>query len=307
LLHVDLSTAGMTIANINAEIVVARNGTTDAQIIAELDNVEEITINTLDVTANNGNGGLDTIPSGDTINVFGDFAPPNTSLNFSTITVNGGMGADTVDISGLTSDHRIVFNSGGGNDNVIGTLRPQDVVNLDDRMVGTGRADTMFGGTGNDTMFGMAGDDRLRGGMDNDRISGGAGRDVIVGGQGADWMHGGGGNDRFAFDDGHTGLGANRDVIARFGNTDGNNDRINLVAIDANTGVLGGGKYGQAFDFIGHDGFSAIGAGKGEVRYYRDGHGNTVVQLNVDNDVAVDMEILLVGYSGALSASEFSL
>ncbi len=199
--------AGLTGLNANTEIVVTRNGT----IIAELDNIEEITINALDVTANNANGGLDTAPSGDTINVFGNFAPPNTSLNFSTITVNGSMGADTVDISGLTSDHRIVFNSGGGNDAVIGTLRPQDVVNDDDWLVGTGRADTMFGGTGADTMFGKAGDDRLRGGMDNDRISGGAGRDVVNGGYGDDTMSGGAGSDMFVFRS-----GSGRDIVTDF-------------------------------------------------------------------------------------------
>ena len=33
-------------------------------------------------------------------------------------------GDDTVDITGLTSDHRIVFHSGDGNNHVIGTLRP---------------------------------------------------------------------------------------------------------------------------------------------------------------------------------------
>ena len=106
------------------EIVVTRNGA----IIAELDNIEEIVVNTLNVTANNG-GGLDTGPSGDdTITVVGNFNA--TSLNFSTITVNGGTGNDTVDFSALSSAHRIVFRSNGGNDTIVGTIRPQDVVEL---------------------------------------------------------------------------------------------------------------------------------------------------------------------------------
>jgi Ca2+-binding RTX toxin-like protein len=106
------------------EIVVTRNGA----IIAELDNIEEIVVNTLNVTANNV-GGLDTGPSGDdTITVVGNFNP--TSLNFSTITVNGGTGNDTVDFSALSSAHRIVFRSNGGNDTIVGTIRPQDVVEL---------------------------------------------------------------------------------------------------------------------------------------------------------------------------------
>jgi Ca2+-binding RTX toxin-like protein len=105
------------------EIVVTRNG----QVIAELDNIEEINVNALNVSspggvAPGGSGGN----GGDTIQVIGNFN--TTSLNYNTITVNGGSGNDTVDISGLTSAHRLVFNSGGGSDQVVGNLRPQDVI-----------------------------------------------------------------------------------------------------------------------------------------------------------------------------------
>jgi hypothetical protein len=39
------------------------------------------------------------------------------------------VGADTFDITGLSSDHRIVFDSNGGVDTVIGAPQPQDVFN----------------------------------------------------------------------------------------------------------------------------------------------------------------------------------
>lgn len=111
------------------EIVVTRNGSDNAHVISELDNIEEIVVDTLNVTpvgpgapVGGGSGG------GDNVNVVGDFT--TTSLNFNTITVNSGMASDTVDISGLTSDHRLVFNGGGGADAVIGTLRPQDIVDF---------------------------------------------------------------------------------------------------------------------------------------------------------------------------------
>ncbi|MDO9417829.1 peroxidase family protein [Pararhizobium sp.] len=106
--------AGMTGLNPNTEIVITRGGTTNAFIIAELDNIEEIVIDT-------GAGTDQVIPIG-TFN--------QTSLSFSTITVNGGADDDTVDISGLLSAHRILFRSNGGNDTILGTLRPQDVVEL---------------------------------------------------------------------------------------------------------------------------------------------------------------------------------
>ncbi|MGL3820502.1 peroxidase family protein [Sphingopyxis sp. R3-92] len=137
--------AGMTGLDATTEIVVTRNGTGNAQIIAELDNIEEINVNALNVSSPGGVGpGGTGNNGGDTILVIGDFNP--TSLNFNTITVNGGRGADTVNISGLTSEHRLVFNAGGGNDQVIGDLRPQDVVNM-----GNGRGDSGGSARGPDT------------------------------------------------------------------------------------------------------------------------------------------------------------
>jgi Ca2+-binding RTX toxin-like protein len=106
----DAIAAGFTGLKPGTEIVIARNGA----VIAELDNIEEITINT-------GAGN-------DTVTAVGNFNP--TSLNFNTITINGDGGNDTVDVSTLQSAHRILFRSNGGNDTIVGNLRPQDVVEL---------------------------------------------------------------------------------------------------------------------------------------------------------------------------------
>jgi Ca2+-binding RTX toxin-like protein len=110
------------ILNGNTEIVITRNGA----VIAELDNIEEIRVNTLQVTSPGGAGGGNN--GGDTIQVIGDFT--GTSLNFSTITIDGTAGDDVIDITGLQSAHRIVFRSNGGNDTLVGALRPQDVIEL---------------------------------------------------------------------------------------------------------------------------------------------------------------------------------
>lgn len=111
-----LAVAGNTIGqlNDNTEIIIARGGTNNAAIIAELDNIEEIVID--------GMGG------GDTFNAVGNFG--TTSLLTSTITLNGGSGDDTVDFSALSSAHRIIFRSNGGNDTIVGNVRPQDVIEL---------------------------------------------------------------------------------------------------------------------------------------------------------------------------------
>ena len=127
-----LGLAGNTASQLsaNTEIVIA-TGLTNATVIAELDNIEEIIVNSLETTAQNGdgivNGGL---AGGDTVNVVGNFNAPATSLAFNTITVNGGPGNEMVNISQLTSAHRLVFNAGTGSDSVVGTIRPQDTINM---------------------------------------------------------------------------------------------------------------------------------------------------------------------------------
>lgn len=109
--------AGLTLTA-GTEIVITRNLNSDpasaASVIAELSSIEEISID--------GNGGTNVYE------VIGNFA--TTSLDLNTITVNGMAGNDTVDITSLTSAHRILFRSNGGNDTIIGNLRPQDVIEL---------------------------------------------------------------------------------------------------------------------------------------------------------------------------------
>ncbi|MBP6019522.1 MAG: hypothetical protein KA735_08520 [Burkholderiaceae bacterium] len=129
--------AGLVL-NANTEIVIARNN----QVIAELDNIEEIIVNTMNVTSPGGSGGGSS--GGDFIQVVGDFT--GTSLNFSTITIDGSEGDDTVDISSLLSAHRIVFHSNGGNDTIVGTLRAQDTIILPDGMTQDGSTVTRNNG-----------------------------------------------------------------------------------------------------------------------------------------------------------------
>ena len=113
----------------STEIVITRTVNGTESVIAELDNIEEISVNTLNVSNNNNNGAPDGGASGgDTIQVIGNF--DTTSLNYSTITIEGSAGNDVVDISSLSSAHRIVFRSNGGQDTIVGALRPQDVIEI---------------------------------------------------------------------------------------------------------------------------------------------------------------------------------
>jgi Ca2+-binding RTX toxin-like protein len=204
---VALGVATIAQLNTNTEIVVTRNGTTNASIIAELDNIEEIVINGVDTTVNDGNGVVNGgIVGSDTITVIGNFAPPNTSLNFSTITINGSSSDDIVDISGLTSEHRIVFNTGGGNDTLVGPQRSQDVINRTTNesfnIVGTGDGDTISGSDDKEHLSGGSGDDNLNSGGGDDLLEGGSGRDKMNGGSGSDHASGGEGDDTFVSTDG---------------------------------------------------------------------------------------------------------
>jgi Ca2+-binding RTX toxin-like protein len=109
------------------EIVITRGATsTFADVIAELSEIEEIRINGVEPPTSPATGVV--AGAGDVFNVIGDFTP--TSLRLNTITIEGDEGDDTIDISALTSAHRIVFRSNGGNDTIIGALQAEDVIEL---------------------------------------------------------------------------------------------------------------------------------------------------------------------------------
>ncbi len=93
----------------DAEIVISRNGA----IVAELTEIEDIVID--------GQGG------GDIFNTHGSF--DGTNLSVSTITHIGSAGDDTVDLSGQTSGHRVIFHAGEGDDTITGD-RAQDVIDI---------------------------------------------------------------------------------------------------------------------------------------------------------------------------------
>ena len=213
-------------------------------------------------------------------------------------TLNGNGGVDT--LIGLGGNDTYIVNNagvvitevgGGGTDAVRTSLTNfslATISNVENLTYDNGAApDAAFTAIGN--------------GLDN-VITGGTGADTITGGGGTDILIGGLGNDTFDFnsvdDSGVT--TATRDIIQGFQV----GDVIDLSTIDANTGTFGN----QNFTFIGTAAFTnPPGAATGlatELRYQVSA-GNTLVQLNVDNDGTAEMEILLQGYTGGLSAGNF--
>lgn len=273
--------AGVPVTGADAEIIITRTVGLNTTVIAELDNIEEITVNALNTTANNGNNPNqpDGGPSGgDTIQVFGNFNAPFTSLNFSTITIDGNAGDDTVDISGLSSDHRIVFRSNGGNDTIIGQLRQQDVIELEGASanfvtteangnvtVSNGTNSVTFkkqdgvgpeiNGTDDDTnetptptpttgagapITGTASADVLLGTASAETIVALAGNDTVIGGEGADVIRGDDGNDFIT-------SGGGNDLV--FGG-DGNDD---ILGGDGNDMLYGDAGSDRIFADAGND------------------------------------------------------
>lgn len=76
-------------------------------------------------------------------------------------------------------------------------------------------------------------------------------------------------------------------------------DEIDLESIDSNASVAGN----QSFRWVGTAEFSAAG----QLRYEPDGAGNTIVQADVDGDLAADLEIVLRGFTRPLRADDFAL
>ena len=128
-------------------------------------------------------------------------------------------------------------------------------------------------------------------------LTGNSAANILFGDVGADNLTGGAGNDIFDFNAiGESGIGSGaRDIITDFVTS----DRIDLTGIDANAIAVGN----NAFSFIGTAAFSAAG----QLRYSFDGvTGQTVIEGNVNANLAADFQIALVG-NHTLAAGGFLL
>ncbi|WP_218463706.1 peroxidase family protein [Maritimibacter sp. DP1N21-5] len=268
--RLEADAAGIAGLRPETEIVVTRNGA----VIAELVDIEEIRVNT-------GWGA-------DNVTVVGDFSP--TQLNYNTITINDDDGGDEVDISALTSGHRIVFNT-DTNGNVTGDVRPQDVVNRsgtpsdgdaegsDDSEAEAPQGD---GASSTGGSVGLAGPDFddlgaprvggneadvLVGGDEADLVIAGGGDDVVLGGGGDDMVFGDAGDDRV--------LGGDGDDWVVDGEGDGSD-------------YYWGGKGSDTLDYSGHTGDVDVDLGSGIM-----GHGQ--VTVGTEHDVIFGFENVATG------------
>ncbi len=263
------------------EIVITRNDGGGEAVIAELNNIEELAINAVATPAGGGAAG------GDTVLVVGDFT--GTSLALATITINGTDGDDTVDISQLSSAHRIVFRSNGGNDTVVGTLRPQDVIEVAPGLNPADYDDPVYNGDNTWTMtqaggghsVTYAGDAAMTAPTFAEHSAGAGGPvDDTNGDDNGDGDNNGGGD-------------SNNDGGGTAGNVDA---PMQLVGTELADGLIGGGNDDAILGLGGEDilvaggGNDIVGGGGGNDQIVS-GSGNDIIFGNDGNDT-------LLGQSG---------
>jgi Ca2+-binding RTX toxin-like protein len=117
-----------------------------------------------------------------------------------------------------------------------------------DKVYGTGNADTILGGDGDDSIFGYGGNDLLRGevgvdaidgGLGNDTLEGGDGNDTLLGAAGNDMLVGAVGADRLEGGDGDDVLDGGADVDTMIGG--GGNDNFRIRGAEALNDSISGG------------------------------------------------------------------
>jgi Ca2+-binding RTX toxin-like protein len=198
--------------------------------------------------------------------------------------IEGGTGNDTV--YGGAGNDRILATVGDGDDLYFGATEEDT---LDYSAIAANITADLGNGIGQHGSVSSAqsGTDKVFGFED---FIGGSGDDTIVASSVANMMDGGGGNDTFVFGSGGD---ADGDTIKGFQP----GDKIDLSAIDANTGASGN----QSFVLFAGNVFTS--AGQVIVTHeIRDGAEHTIVAGNTNNDTVADFKIDIAGNHAPTSA-----
>jgi Ca2+-binding RTX toxin-like protein len=191
------------------------------------------------------------------------------------------------------ADYATAANGGGTvNDVVYGEAGDDALYGLagNDLLDGGSGNNLLFGGDGADTLAGGIAGDWMDGGDSGDFLFGGDGADTLIGGAGGDWMGGGAGADLFRFlatTDSSAATGY--DAVGQFQT---GVDRLDLSAIDANTGAAGD----QAFTI------GALAVGQAGRLQITTTSGYTLVEGDVNGDGVADIAFFVWSETGGVAA-----
>lgn len=230
--------------------------------------------------------------------------------------LDGGSGSDTASFVNATAgvDANLTTNlvTGWGNttlasiENLVGSVHGDILTGnaLGNVINGGAGNDAIHGEDGSDKLYGEDGDDQLFGGLGVDYLYGGAGNDSLTGGLGNDNLYGGAGGDTFIIANesmklSSQGAALETDTVYDLNFSEG--DRIDLSAIDANTGLSGNQAFAFVNTFTGHAGEAVLA--------YTASSNQTVLRLDVDGDGKVDYQLRINGdvtgsIGGVLTGSE---
>jgi len=236
-----------------------------------------------------GGAGWDTLDGGNGNDYLFAHEETDDPSAYGSDTVVGGSGRDEVSYvharSGVFVDlfagYADEFNSNGG--------RHRDTLDSIEGASGSWHNDTICGSNGANILQGFGG---------YDVIVGNNGDDVINGGAHGDYLESGNGHNLFQYGSVADSEPNAHDTIGDFHR---GLDKIDLGQIDANAGTSAN----NAFSFRGSAAFS----GAGQVRYDHNWDGEnwqTIIQVNVDDDLSADMEIDLRGWH-ELQSGDFVL
>ena len=221
------------------------------------------------------------------------------------LTINGGSGADIIDIQNTdnaTPIPDLIVNGGDENDQILLDLLPAGsfgtrTINGDagnDSIFGSSEVDTINGGSEDDSIFGLGGDDIQNGGSGNDNFTwnNGDGADDTTGGTGTDTFTfngapGGAGDNIFVTSGGGFGPGANTLLGSEFAisRIDPSNFALEFVGVEvANVNTLSGEDIFNVGDLSGQPSLQTLNLDGGLNNDTFSVSLNTTVQINVDGN-----------------------